>query len=365
MSYSAKGQLFFAMTPTADAVNWDYNWHWYNGAGLRVVTHMQGGTAYVPGLTWNPAGNRTYYVYDGSDVSMTLVRASGNWRIHQRFLTGGVDQPLAGWFSNNSGSSSQALVLVTDEQGSVRAAVKADGTREGNAAYFNRSPFGSMEGASGTGAGSTATNTETGYTGASSPNSTGGFTYLRNRWYDPQTGRFLTQDPIGLAGGVNLYSYAGGNPVAFSDPFGLCIPWPACAVAAAEGGAEIGAAIGTVEPGGGNTLGGVIGGVVGFVGATITAGVIVHELSDRQKAIQGVAGQLGVVADHLSRFANLDPNDPEGPNKKRDWVKDMRRAINNAYKAARRVGRRTAEDLRRQIGEAAEKVEKAAQDLQQ
>jgi len=45
---------------------------------------------------------------------------------------------------------------------------------------------------------------------------------MRNRWYDPQTGRFLTQDPIGLAGGVNLYSYAGSNPVAFDDPFGLC-----------------------------------------------------------------------------------------------------------------------------------------------
>jgi RHS repeat-associated protein len=64
--------------------------------------------------------------------------------------------------------------------------------------------------------------TETGFTGASTPNATGGFVYLRNRWYDPQTGRFLTQDPIGLAGGVNLYSYAGNNPVMFTDPFGLC-----------------------------------------------------------------------------------------------------------------------------------------------
>jgi hypothetical protein len=44
---------------------------------------------------------------------------------------------------------------------------------------------------------------------------------MRNRWYDPQTGRFLSQDPIGLAGGVNLYAYAGNNPTSYSDPFGL------------------------------------------------------------------------------------------------------------------------------------------------
>ncbi|MGE0354974.1 MAG: RHS repeat-associated core domain-containing protein, partial [Gemmatimonadales bacterium] len=70
--------------------------------------------------------------------------------------------------------------------------------------------------------GAGVTNTETGYTGASAPNQKGGFVYLRNRWYDPQTGRFLTQDPIGLAGGVNLYAYAGNNPVAYTDPWGLC-----------------------------------------------------------------------------------------------------------------------------------------------
>jgi murein DD-endopeptidase MepM/ murein hydrolase activator NlpD len=35
-------------------------------------------------------------------------------------------------------------------------------------------------------------------------------------------GAFLTQDPLGLAGGVNLYAYAGNNPIAFKDAFGLC-----------------------------------------------------------------------------------------------------------------------------------------------
>src|SRR5204863_2662901 len=50
-----------------------------------------------------------------------------------------------------------------------------------------------------------------------------GLEYRRNRQYDPATGRFTQEDPIGLAGGLNLYGFAGGDPVNFSDPFGLCI----------------------------------------------------------------------------------------------------------------------------------------------
>jgi RHS repeat-associated protein len=46
--------------------------------------------------------------------------------------------------------------------------------------------------------------------------------YMRNRYYDPIQGRFTQEDPIGLAGGMNLYGYADGDPVNYSDPFGLC-----------------------------------------------------------------------------------------------------------------------------------------------
>jgi RHS repeat-associated protein len=56
--------------------------------------------------------------------------------------------------------------------------------------------------------------------------------YRRYRVYDPLTGRFTQEDPIGLAGGLNLYGFANGDPVNFSDPFGLCppeTPWtPEC-----------------------------------------------------------------------------------------------------------------------------------------
>jgi RHS repeat-associated protein len=47
---------------------------------------------------------------------------------------------------------------------------------------------------------------------------------MRNRNYDPLSGRFTQEDPMGLAGGLNVYGFAKGDPVNFSDPFGLCPP---------------------------------------------------------------------------------------------------------------------------------------------
>jgi RHS repeat-associated protein len=47
-----------------------------------------------------------------------------------------------------------------------------------------------------------------------------GLHYNRHRYYDPGVGRFMTPDPIGLAGDINLYRYA-PNPTRWSDPLGL------------------------------------------------------------------------------------------------------------------------------------------------
>ena len=47
-----------------------------------------------------------------------------------------------------------------------------------------------------------------------------GLTNFRARWYDSVTGRWLSKDPIGLSGGLNLYAFCDNDPIGSRDPFG-------------------------------------------------------------------------------------------------------------------------------------------------
>ena len=65
-----------------------------------------------------------------------------------------------------------------------------------------------------------------------------GLYYYRARYYDPQIGRFISEDPLGFKAGMNFYAYVGNNPINRNDPTGNC---PSCVGALIGGGGELAA----------------------------------------------------------------------------------------------------------------------------
>jgi len=66
------------------------------------------------------------------------------------------------------------------------------------------------------------------YTGREYDRGTGLY-YYRARYYDPEIGRFISEDPLGFKAGINFYAYVGNNSVNRNDPSGNC---PSCVSAA-------------------------------------------------------------------------------------------------------------------------------------
>lgn len=141
-----------------------------------------------------------------------------------------------------------------------------------------------------------------------------GLRYRRNRYYDPASGRFTQEDPIGLAGGLNLYRFAGGDPVNFSDPFGLCTPWPECWYqAAANWGASRAGVLGTVvlnmaaagngyaEAMGVNNLGRQIGERnVGGTALAVAGFLPIGRLGSSARLLRNVDGGVATASEALS-----------------------------------------------------------------
>ena len=80
-----------------------------------------------------------------------------------------------------------------------------------------------------------------------------GLYYLKSRYYDPQTGRFISMDDISYLdpetiGGVNLYAYCLDNPIKYIDPSGR-ITLLACVVIGAFIGASVGAISSVISQG--------------------------------------------------------------------------------------------------------------------
>jgi RHS repeat-associated protein len=115
-------------------------------------------------------------------------------------------------------SSSSTTGFFADALGSTVALTDGSATVTANYTY---EPYGATAKA-----GSDDTSFQ--YTGRENDGSTKLY-YYRARYYSPQLGRFISQDPIGFRGGINSYAYADGDPVSETDPTGDC-PWCVAAV---------------------------------------------------------------------------------------------------------------------------------------
>ncbi|HVT18588.1 MAG TPA: RHS repeat-associated core domain-containing protein [Thermoanaerobaculia bacterium] len=145
-------------------------------------------------------GASASYLYDGPD----LIQEQGASPADYLFGPN-LDQPLATQRGVNT------YYYLADGTGSVTGLTTAAGTL---VQAYQYDATGNLR---------TSTNAVAnpfGYTGREFGEA--GLLYYRARYYDPAIGRFTAEDPIGLRGGdVNLYAYAGGDPVNQTDPSGL------------------------------------------------------------------------------------------------------------------------------------------------
>lgn len=118
-------------------------------------------------------------------------------------LEGGVDQ---NYLRTDVGGSWNYL---SDALGSTLALADAAGVVQTEYTY---GPFGTT-----TASGLSLSNTAQ-YTGRE--NDATGLYYYRARYYNPEFGRFLSEDPIGFRGGINKYAYVGNSPLNYTDPLG-------------------------------------------------------------------------------------------------------------------------------------------------
>jgi len=133
-----------------------------------------------------------------------------------------------------------------------------------------------------------------------------GLMYMRNRYYNPQTGTFTQPDPIGIAGGLNVYGFAAGDPVSYGDPYGLCPPPSACIAKVKEAAQRV---VEFVESDTGRQLAACI--EAGIFCSTPASGV-----QDGAVSADRMLGALGAVIPSVS-----DP-------KLRNIVRDLYKGVN-------------------------------------
>ena len=196
IAYDANGNMLSDGTRT---------YHW--DVRDQLVEIKQGGST-IATFTYDALGRRvgrteagaaTSYLYDGPNAVQETQGAIVN-----PVLTGlGIDERIA---RNDAGGRSYFL---RDILGSTRALT----SNTGNVVQrYDYSPYGDST--------QTSPSFSNPYLFTGRERDASGLYYYRARYYSVDMGRFVSEDPIGLLGGLNTYAYVGGNPVSYVDPTG-------------------------------------------------------------------------------------------------------------------------------------------------
>ena len=162
----------------------------YNGLGLKTKA-VSG--AQTRNFHHDPSG-KLMFETDGNGTVTT-------WYIYTGKRLSSMAKPSGGKYFYHFDKTGNTIAL-TDQNGNVASA-------------YAYEPFGKVSNKTGA-----VANPFT-YVGAFGVMDEGnGIYYMKNRYYDASTGKFLQKDPIGFAGGINMYAYVGNNPVDSIDPEG-------------------------------------------------------------------------------------------------------------------------------------------------
>ncbi len=183
-AWDFENRLVQVVTPSAGSASYKYD-----ALGRRIQRTPSSGIS-------------TNFVYDGQDV-VKDINSDGST---VEYLNGpGIDNKIR----QKGSSTSTTYYFSQDHLGSPTALTGTTGKLVERITY---DAYGNSAG---------STRTRYGLTGRERDSLTG-LLYYRARFYDPQLGRFISEDPIGLAGGINSFAYVGNNPVLYRDPGGLC-----------------------------------------------------------------------------------------------------------------------------------------------
>ena len=196
-----------------NGVTLDLEW---NSQGQLTSVSTNG--VFAESYTWGPLGNRlstsnaagvVFHAYDGAQCVADYA-ASGDLIASYTWGTG-IDNLLA--VTVYESGETNTYYAIKDHLNSVHALIDESGTVVWSCSYSAWGIPSIINNQSST------VKLRFTFQGREYSHATGLYNF-RARWYDSNIGRWLSKDPIGLEGGVNLYVFCGNDPVNFVDPWG-------------------------------------------------------------------------------------------------------------------------------------------------